>query len=160
MGEAMYTMIAKWESEEKAQEAEPRVLEFLKQMGKAEDLWQEVRMKERDKPAEADTKLRTAYPEVFRILKIPITLPDEGLSYLAGLLSSPCSWKFWLERKNNIIRFSGMVWHFANWDPLSRAMREEFGAIVTKWWSDEWVQNLYSEEAWRDLKKNINKSGE
>ena len=139
MGEAIYTMIAKWKNRKEAEEAKPKVLKFLMRMGETRDLWQEVRMKERDNPAKADNVLRTIYPEVFRLLKIGIVEPDKGLNYLVGQLSSPYDWEFNFGIEDNIIRFSGIVWHFANWGPLANALKEEFGAIETKWWSDEYV---------------------
>lgn len=143
MGEAIYYMKAVWNTPPEAEEAKPKVEEFLNRMHQAEDMWRETR-NEGDHQA-AYEALKSQFPEVFEVLHI--TPPGDpghydwrGLNFLAGLLDSPYDEECWeIEHFDNEVRFSGEVWHFANWDPLAGALKETFGAKLSGWVSDEYV---------------------
>lgn len=147
MGEARYYAKVKFASEEKAQEALPKIEAFLKRVGEAEDDWQN----NRNGGKESDDARRKKFPEVFEYLKIK---PPESVNgrapdysnYCAGSLDSPLSsddGEIFVQ--GNSVLFSGTVWHFADWQPLMLAMKEHFGAINSGYVSDEYNEpDFYS----------------
>lgn len=160
MGEATYYAILRFEDAKAAEEAEPKIVAFLKRLAECENRWQAVRdLKIDAKTGEVDQEhwreahreggkkafemLKQEFPEVFELMEIKP--PDkeqeyESLNFLAGVIDSPATAEstFQLEREEDEIRFEGLVWHFADWDPLMVAMRK-FGAVSVGWQSDEFM---------------------
>ena len=144
MGEAIYYMKAKWPSPKAANEAAPKIEEFLIRMAEAEDRWQETR----DGGAEAEASRRAEFPDVYSILHLE--RPTEGIfagdysNYCAYMLNSPYGKDYYdFEVEGDEIRFCGEVWHLADWDPLANALKETFGAISAGWISDEDEPDYY-----------------
>lgn len=145
MGEATYFAGIKFNNHKEAEDKLPKIEFFLKRMSEAGDRWQDTR----GGGKEADDKRRTEFPEVYEILKLEV--PEEGLwgkdysNYCAGLLDSPYGElnDFVIFVRNEKVYFKGTVWHFADWQPLMKAMKEYFGAIEANYVSDEYVECDY-----------------
>ena len=154
MGEAVYYGRVKFESPEKAEEALPKIEEFLKMMRDAEDRWQALRGSQKN-----DEKLRIEFQEVFELLKLDRPVDEDGpfensyMNYLAGELDSPyereCSE---LIVYGDSVVFCGFVWHLADWSRLMRGLKDRFGAIDAGWISDENVGNeVYYDSLCREV---------
>lgn len=135
MGEAVYYMKARFESEEAAEKALPVVTGFLRRMAECEDEFQSSR----DGDKEAYEALAAKYSDVFEGLGIkpPADGNYHSLNCLAGQLNSPFGAgeeDIWLGGAE--LLFSGMVWHFADWTPLENYLLS-IGAVKAAWLSDE-----------------------
>ena len=145
MGEAIYYAKVKFESQEKAEEALPKIEAFLKRMREAEDRWQETR----DGGKAADDARRQEFPAVYDFLKLESPEPRAGIdadysNYCAGELSSPYGSEAWeIQVIDRAVCFCGMVWHLAGWGRLMSAMVEHFGAIAAGYISDEYAEPDY-----------------
>jgi hypothetical protein len=147
MGEATYYMKARFESAEAAQQALPRIKEFLEQMAKAESDWEKSFAPDNRTVGERFEELRTKYSSVFELLKLDKVFERKGksdtsMNFLAGQLSSPVrdpQWKIW--RDGDDIVFHGTVWHYADWEPMARAI-EQLGADYAFYISDEYENPL------------------
>ncbi len=144
MGEARYYMRARYENQEAAAEALPRVDAFLQRMAAADDAWQAGRM-EADVTG-ADAKLRADFADVFEALQLPPLQPNDrgGRNAYAGELCSPAAdADYEINAYEGAIDFSGTVWHFADWHNLAAALVARFGARSAGWVSDEWTEPDY-----------------
>lgn len=123
------------------------LIQLANQISTLEAQGQRERVKEVEFSKQADAILRQEYPDVFEALEI--SLPDReqlwhGLNYLAGKLDSPANdpdWEIYV--LDNEVRFEGMVWHFADWEPLMMVLKNRFGATSAGYVSDEWA-DLYN----------------
>lgn len=141
MGTAFYYGKLTFESEQAAQENLEIVTEFLHKLAEAERDWHNSRRK-------SDSQgLWLRNREVFETLGIPEDIEvDECMNQFAGKLDSP----FTCGDENiflyaNEIRFSGEVWHFAEWDYLGAALRKITPAVKFGWISDEYVEDYFAQ---------------
>lgn len=136
MGEATYYMKARFPSEETAQQAAVKTIAFFQRVNLCADEWQKVR----HGGEAADKALREKYPDVFAGLKLgPPKEYDAAMNYLAGQLDAPPDPEECVSVDGDEIRFWGTVWHFADWDGFVMWLKEECGAEVAAYVSDEYL---------------------
>ena len=148
MGEARYYMRVRFADADAAEEAAPRIEAFLRRMKAAEDFWQAHRSE-----AGFESALREHFADVFEILPVPGSsqsqlYANDPSNYYAGQLDSPAGatveedFDFEINPHDNYVEFAGTVWHFADWELLTQAMKH-FGARAAGWVSDEYAEIDY-----------------
>jgi len=155
MGDARYYARVEFRTAKAAEQAYAPVRSFLARMAQADDAYQENRPHGEAEARAAYAKLEQEFPDVWEMLKLkpPTEKTNEhgwpwgSLNFLAGQLDSPtheyCD--FEMDVVGRELRFSGTVWHNAEWEPLMRAMKH-FGAIKAGYASDEYVDvDMYGE---------------
>lgn len=155
MSTAIYYMTVRFSSEAEAEEAQPKIDGFLHSMTDAEGWWQSHRHEDG-----FEEEFRRQFSDVMSILDIPpapsetnagVTRVDAS-NWYAGKLCSP----YTDDRSGDCfvdgttVKIRGEVWHFADWNPLSNAMVETFGARNAGWVSDEYYTPDYFELAWEN----------
>lgn len=145
MGEATYYMKARFSSEEAAQAALPKLKAFIDEGLKAEEWWQDHRDWQREDalgPAKFFEEFQTRFPQVYLYLKDQCGHDFKDCNNrLAGLLN------FGDEetdpyQEDDQIRFSGVVWHCADWTAYENWLRDVLGAVNAGWVSDEYIDPM------------------
>jgi len=127
MAECAYYAKAVFPSEAQAKRESERIRAFLERMAEAERAW----LDEHDVPG-----LFGEYGDVMAGLGL-VPLDFTQAAY-GGNLASPASDEAWeFHQRGNEVWFKGMVWHFADWEPLRDALRTEFGALAAGWESED-----------------------
>ena len=169
MGEATYYGVVTFESVELAEQRGPVVEEFLTWVARAWDHFQNLREnKTLEEAKQSEATLRADFAELFKMMELPpidwehgaITVTygprtgekmyDLALNYYAGKLDAPDfndDGEIIIDYEE--VRFSGTVWHFANWEVFRPAILKIPGVLSFSWISDEHIVNDYYDLARR-----------
>lgn len=141
MGEAIYTLTAKFESEKAAKDAQPKVKAFLTEVDNAYSFWQ----KNRGERMDFWTPFKAQFPMVYKFLAGQtengrrLEVDNDYSNALSGRMSLVGSIEDIgsVAVHGKILTYSSEVWHFANWRHFDEFMKTEFGALDAVSVSDE-----------------------
>ncbi|KYC52813.1 MAG: hypothetical protein AMQ22_00604 [Candidatus Methanofastidiosum methylothiophilum] len=137
MGEAVYYIKARFESEEKLNKLYPKIEKFINQGIEAYDWWQDNRGMERSGEREKFwNEFQNKFPMIYAYLG-DLAGKDCG-NALAGHLDfgNEGDVEHSLCMSGPILTYSSLVWHFADWTRFANALKE-IGALKVDWISDE-----------------------
>lgn len=135
MVEATFYMRARFANEDAAAAAEPKVREFLEQVGQAYDFWQESR----GGPAHAFWPVfQQRFPDAYAFLEYQGKAGLDCNNALSGSISFGHRADE-LQRCGDELLFCETVWHLADWGPLCGYLVKSFGAVAAGWVSDEYL---------------------
>jgi hypothetical protein len=135
MSEATFYAKIKFATNQEAMNALPKIKAFLEEGIEAFEWWQQNKTNE----AIFWKGFETKFPNISDYLKTQTKAWGENCnSALSGCLDFNFEY---IERPKSSreVRFSGLVWHFADWDPLCIYLKTKFNAVEALWISDEYV---------------------
>lgn len=136
MGEAVYYLIAEFETEEEAEMAERRARVVLGDLAEFEGDWQQIRDDHERPVKERHEELLKKHPLVEKFIELPdIDDNDPMVDYLAGKCEINTGYEM---RRNDIAIYLhyGLVWHLASCDNIKDFFLR-LGAEEVAWISDE-----------------------
>lgn len=134
MGMATYYMKAYYKDEALAAKNAKPVEAFINQLADAENYWQDNRDKT---PKEFWPVFIEKFPLAYDYLGKPKDDADCN-NDLAGRLSfARTDDEATFERSGSVLMYSAYVWHFANWEPFTDYIMDNFEADNVKSVSDE-----------------------
>lgn len=132
MGECAFYLTVTFPSADTAAEKALPIKGFLEAVGKAYWDWQDSR---NNADISAFYKRHQRLLQEFGFAEAPT-----NHNAFAGILESPASdpdWQFKVDGQT--IKAEGILWHFANLDPLAKALERWFPSAKVEWTSEEAV---------------------
>lgn len=155
LGEAYYYLRARFKSGEDLRKKFEAIKNFLTKEGKrAEEYWHRNRFLEVQGKRDIFWRgFRKRFPLVYKYLQTVTKKADGDCNNdLAGILAfSDMNGQVVLFQDcDNFLCYRALVWHFANWNPLTEFLKQHFGAVDVEWISaeslDPWLYLKINEE--------------
>ncbi len=140
MGEARYSLTAKFASAEELEAKKDAILAFFDEGAEAENFWQNCRGLARLESPESPDKFWPAFTEKFPNVSMMIAdlVGGDCNNALAGELDFPPIDDRTFETDGNLLYVDGTVWHLCSWNRLCKFLKQHFGAKSATWESDEY----------------------
>lgn len=134
MGMAVYYL--------KAEDCDEKTLDdinaFIREGQASHNFWQDNRSFDDEKREGFWNEFKKRFPTVYEMLQMEGLADGDFNNSLAGKLSFGDTEEA-VRNDYGDLMFDAEVWHFADWDILSKFLEQKFGVKKARWVSDEYI---------------------